>query len=411
MIYFKIGEKKVQPNNVQDALEKAILQNVESQIRQKVGSIRDPKTGEFPTIVCKGSSIDNLSFSVEGSSEMIELVKDNLGTNGTDMTHTETPTQKPVVFLSYASEDTELAERIAKALQDNGIDTWWSYWSIKSGDSIRQKIDEGLDDCTHFIVLCTPVSIKKEWVNTEIDSGFIKKMERKCRFIPIRWQLSASKLPLSLKPLYSPEIREQEFDKFISQLINDIHGVSRQPPLGKAPSVVEDAKAFDSVYSPAALAIAKIFVDGSKDGVRGSMSISHEEIKRLTELSDDDLDDGLYELSDYLQIEHVLGKKDGYVSPKNELFHEFDQFWKPWNPKEDALKLAADMVNNPNFPKNVSEIAAVYGWDPRRINPAITYLISMDYIGARDSVIPASPWVSPHIWATPYTRRFVQSKN
>ena len=73
----------------------------------------------------------------------------------------------PRVFLSYTSDDIELARRIAESLHGNGIDTWWDKWRISTGDSLRQKIDEGLSGCTHFLVLLTPQSIDKPWVNQE----------------------------------------------------------------------------------------------------------------------------------------------------------------------------------------------------------------------------------------------------
>lgn len=81
----------------------------------------------------------------------------------------------PVAFLSYAAENRELAIRIAKDFQGQGIETFFAEWEIGPGDSIRTKIDEGLGNCTHFVVLLTPESIEKKWVNTEIDAAFVAK--------------------------------------------------------------------------------------------------------------------------------------------------------------------------------------------------------------------------------------------
>ena len=67
--------------------------------------------------------------------------------------------QAPHVFLSSASEDKELAVRLAKDLLAHGIDTFNYIWDIKMGESFRQRIDEGIINCTHFLVLLTPVSI------------------------------------------------------------------------------------------------------------------------------------------------------------------------------------------------------------------------------------------------------------
>ena len=98
----------------------------------------------------------------------------------------------------------------------------------------RQKVDEGIGGCTHFLVLLTKQSIDKEWVKIEMDAGFVRKLKGKCRFIPVRHKLSGNRLPPTLEGLLSPEI---ESGDNIGKLINDIHGVSEKPPLGKRPNL------------------------------------------------------------------------------------------------------------------------------------------------------------------------------
>ena len=43
----------------------------------------------------------------------------------------------PTAFLSYATEDSDLARDVADALMAQGVDTWWAGWCIGAGDSIR----------------------------------------------------------------------------------------------------------------------------------------------------------------------------------------------------------------------------------------------------------------------------------
>ena len=77
-ISFEINGKKVNPNNVGDALEKATMNAIAESIKKQVGSIRDPKTGERPKIKVKGRNLENLSFEVSGSEELVRLVKEKL---------------------------------------------------------------------------------------------------------------------------------------------------------------------------------------------------------------------------------------------------------------------------------------------------------------------------------------------
>ena len=292
MIRFEIGGRKVDPDKLEDALMAAVLEQVRAEIRDKVGAIRDPETGEFPTVVVRGRSLDDLRMSVEGSPEVIAQVKGRLGIDDEEeegaVADDDLP---PSVFLSYASDDAALAKRIAVSLQANGIDTWWVRWCIAAGDSLRQKIDEGLSGCTHFLVLLTPQSIDKPWVNQEMDAGLVRKLSNACRFLPVRHQLPAGKLPPLLSGMHAPEITA---DEDVTQLINDIHGISRKPPLGPAPNSVAEAKETKTGYSAAANAIAKLFVERTEHGVFADPQFDVEPLAEATGLTVPDTEDGLH---------------------------------------------------------------------------------------------------------------------
>lgn len=77
-ISFEINGRKIHPNQVRNALEKAVYQQVRDDLVRKVGSIRDPKTGQRPKIKVKGRSLDNLSIEVSGPESMVEEVKRKL---------------------------------------------------------------------------------------------------------------------------------------------------------------------------------------------------------------------------------------------------------------------------------------------------------------------------------------------
>jgi hypothetical protein len=139
----------------------------------------------------------------------------------------------PTVFLCHASEDNALARRIAEDLQDAAIETFFDEWSISTGDSIRQRIDSGLEGCSHFMVLLTEASIAKPWVNAEIDAGFVRKVQGQSKFLPVRYGLPIDRLPPLLQALHAPELKN--YQQGIRMLIDDIFGVTRKPPLGERP--------------------------------------------------------------------------------------------------------------------------------------------------------------------------------
>ena len=81
-VSFEIDGRKVRPNQIQNALERAMFEDVRDQLVRKVGNIRDPKTGARPKLRVRGRSLDNLSVEVEGSPELIEEVKRQIGPKG-----------------------------------------------------------------------------------------------------------------------------------------------------------------------------------------------------------------------------------------------------------------------------------------------------------------------------------------
>jgi hypothetical protein len=338
---------------------------------------------------------------VEGSAELLEILRAKYVADDLPIEFVTTGCATPKVFLSYAWENRELASKIAYALQANCIDTWWAEWCISAGDSLRQKIDGGLGNCTHFVVLLTPESIHKPWVNQEMDAGLMRKLDQEAKFIPLRHNLSPVLLPPLLRGMLSPEVDTEAEN--IQQLVNDIHGVTRKPPLGPAPAPVVTAARNESGYSAAATSVAEVFVKNSSFGRSHDPQIRVEKLMETTGLSRDDIVDALHELTSIAVLHH-----GDSAWPKDELFPEFDKYWMPWDPARDGLQLAADLVNVEGFPEGAAEIAARYGWEPRRLNPAITYLTARGVV--RGSSAIGVPYVGVWIHKNDDTRRFVKSR-
>lgn len=98
-------------------------------------------------------------------------------------------------FMCHASEDKDLARRIATDFHSAGIETFFDEWDITAGQSVRARIDEGLTVSTHVVVLLTDKSLAKPWVNAEIDAAFVRKVAGQGTLIPLRYQLPIHRLP------------------------------------------------------------------------------------------------------------------------------------------------------------------------------------------------------------------------
>lgn len=405
--------KPFKPEDLENALLAQVILQLTEQVRARIGSIRDPDTGEFPTIVVHGDQIEDLKLSIEGSDALIARVEELLAEHVTFDDEKDSPDQEkpampkaPSVFLSWGSPDKELATRLADALRSNGIETWFSEWEIKPGDSFRQRIDRGLGDATHFLVLLTPDSILRPWVNMEIDAGLIQRIEDGRAFIPLRAGIEPQELPPLLRTLHAPVL--QDFERDVRQLVNDICGVTRKPPLGPLPVPLKQARA--GRYSDAATAIARYFVEQSRNGALYDPRVSIDDLANATFLTVDDAKDAVFELGDLLDSSSKYSAPVLSVAATPYVFAEFDKFWCEWKPDEDALRLSAELLNDANFPHALGKISEFLGWPARRLNPAVAYLKRRNLVSTYDS-LGCAPFISHRINATDHTRRFVKSRS
>jgi formylglycine-generating enzyme required for sulfatase activity len=86
--------------------------------------------------------------------------------------------RKPTVFISYCHADSHFVDRLADDLKASGVDVWIDKWKIKVGDSITQKIDEGIGASDRLIVVLSRASVSSKWVREELNAATIKNVER-----------------------------------------------------------------------------------------------------------------------------------------------------------------------------------------------------------------------------------------
>ena len=67
------------------------------------------------------------------------------------MTSPATPTPKPTLFISYASEDREAARRLRDTLAAAGLDVWYDESELGGGDAWDQKIRRQIRECDYFM--------------------------------------------------------------------------------------------------------------------------------------------------------------------------------------------------------------------------------------------------------------------
>ena len=94
---------------------------------------------------------------------------------------------QPDTFICHASEDKEaIARPIHTALTELKIYAWLDESEIRLGQSIRQKIDEGLASCRSATVILSRPFFLKHWTQYEMDGIVGRQMQGEILLFPIQ---------------------------------------------------------------------------------------------------------------------------------------------------------------------------------------------------------------------------------
>jgi len=90
------------------------------------------------------------------------------------------------VFISHANEDkNEFVRPLAKALEASGLSVWYDELTLKIGDSLRRKIEEGLANSRYGIVILSTSFFEKKWTQDELDGLASKEVAGTKVILPV----------------------------------------------------------------------------------------------------------------------------------------------------------------------------------------------------------------------------------
>lgn len=98
------------------------------------------------------------------------------------------PVNPRAIFISYATEDKELADKIKECLEEIGYQAFLAHEDIEPTARFRDRIISDLKSCSVFIALRTENYIRKEY--TEQECGFALAMNKRILSICINTELS-----------------------------------------------------------------------------------------------------------------------------------------------------------------------------------------------------------------------------
>ena len=75
------------------------------------------------------------------------------------------------VFISYKSEEYDVAAKTVEILKENGINCWMAPHSIPAGSDYGAEIPAAIADCAAFVVILSDVAQQSRWIPKEIDAA------------------------------------------------------------------------------------------------------------------------------------------------------------------------------------------------------------------------------------------------
>lgn len=117
------------------------------------------------------------------------------------------------IFIAHASEDKKIVQKLADDLLNRGLLVWFDKWEIKVGDSLVEKINQGIKDSSFMAIVLSKNSIEKPWFKKEINAGFMKELENKGVYL----------LPLLLEECKIPPLlTDKKYANFTSSYENGL---------------------------------------------------------------------------------------------------------------------------------------------------------------------------------------------
>lgn len=137
-----------------------------------------------------------------------------------EIRHTEHKHER-IAFLSHSSKDKAFVRKLAADLVASGIKVWIDEQRILVGDSVPEKIAQGLAESDFFLIVVSHNSVNSAWVKKELNSALVHEIERrKVTVLPIK--LDNEKMPESIHEKLYADFRGS-YDEGLQKLLSSIN--------------------------------------------------------------------------------------------------------------------------------------------------------------------------------------------
>jgi hypothetical protein len=131
------------------------------------------------------------------------------------------------VFISHASEDKdEIVRSLAHALSAEGLGVWYDEFTLRIGDSLRQKIDKGLANSRVGLVVLSPAFLSKGWTNYELDGIVTRSVSGEQILLPI-WHNITKQQVVDFSPSLADKVARSTATHTVEEIAEEIADVIR----------------------------------------------------------------------------------------------------------------------------------------------------------------------------------------
>lgn len=204
------------PEDVQDyvARESARVLRDLRQIRDKVG-LRSAKRRCYEEIAYVEAELSLPDQLILDAEAFVEQLEDTLLEK----------LSRRLLFVCHTSEDGPFVDRLVDALDRRALYAWYDKREIVVGDSIVQKINEGLSEARYLVVVLSPRSVKKPWVKRELNATLMRQLSlAEIGVLPVL--LEDCRIPPLLTDIKYADFRTS-FDRGLSELLSALRGAAR----------------------------------------------------------------------------------------------------------------------------------------------------------------------------------------
>lgn len=126
------------------------------------------------------------------------------------------------VFISHASEDKDsIVRSLADELVSRGLKVWYDEFTLRIGDSLRQKIDAGLARSRVGLVVLSPAFVDKGWTNYELDGIVTRTISGEQILLPI-WHNITKQEVIDFSPSLADKVARSTGMHTVGEIADEI---------------------------------------------------------------------------------------------------------------------------------------------------------------------------------------------